>query len=58
MTPRRREALLLGLAGIAAAAHYFSQPGSTNAAGIALFSIYLGIGLLPVVVMVKRALKV
>jgi hypothetical protein len=45
-------------AGIAAAAHYFSQPGWMNAGGIALFSIYLGIGVLPILVMAKRALRV
>ncbi|MEK7465894.1 MAG: DUF3592 domain-containing protein [Planctomycetota bacterium] len=44
-------------AGIAAAAHYFSQPGSMNAGDIALFSIYLGIGVLPVLVMVNRAVR-
>ncbi|MCE9581820.1 MAG: DUF3592 domain-containing protein [Planctomycetes bacterium] len=43
--------------GIACAVHYFTQPGAWNAAGIALFSIYLGIGFVPVVVMVKRAIR-
>lgn len=33
--------------GLAAAAHYFPQPGAFNAPGIALFGIYLGIGAIP-----------
>jgi len=40
--------------GIAAAAHYFSQPGAWNAGGIALFGFYLGIGALPLAVAAAR----
>ena len=43
--------------GIAAAAHYFSQPGAWNVVGVSIFSVYLGIGVLPVVGMAKRAMK-
>lgn len=42
--------------GVAAAVHYFSQPGAVNAGGIAVFGTYLGIGLAPVAVMLQRAM--
>jgi hypothetical protein len=53
----RTWAIVWNGAGLVCAAHYFSQPGAWNLGGIALFGIYLGIGSIPVVVMVKRALK-
>ncbi|NUN49269.1 MAG: hypothetical protein HUU15_10625 [Candidatus Brocadiae bacterium] len=40
--------------GVAAAGHYFSQPGAWNAGGIALFGTYLGIGVLPVLLQAWR----
>lgn len=44
-------------AGIAAAAHYFSQPGSLHAGGIGVFGAYLGIGFLATGILARRALS-
>jgi len=49
--------IVWNLVGIASAVHYFSQPGAWQAGGIALFGIYLGIGFLPVVLQLRRALR-
>ncbi len=49
--------ILWNAVGIASAAHYFVQPGAWNVGGVALFGIYLAVGIVPIVVMTRRWLR-
>ena len=49
--------ILWNAVGIASAAHYFVQPGAWNVGGVALFGIYLAVGIVPIVLMTRRWLR-